>query len=116
MPLLPQQVPQARPQQNPPRQVQGAQVQGAQVQGAQVQPTQGQLDASPTIFAVMVALDASGFDIDKDSATNSPLRRQIRDHFAAQNYESLGALRRFVRDHRLKDPGADLGQYISYAL
>jgi tetratricopeptide (TPR) repeat protein len=106
MPLLPQQAQQARPQQSPPR----------QGQGAQVQTAQGQLDASPTIFAVMVALDASGFDTDKDSATNSPLRRQIRDHFAAQNYESLGALRRFVRDHRLKDPGADLGQYMSYAL
>jgi tetratricopeptide (TPR) repeat protein len=104
MPLLPQQAQQARPQQP------------GQVPARQVQAGQGQLDANPTIFAVMVALNASGFDSDKDSSTNSPLRKQIRDHFAAQNYESLGALRRFVRDHRLKDPSADLGQYISYAL
>jgi hypothetical protein len=101
MPLLPQQVQQARPQQSPP---------------APVQATQGQLDASPTIFAVMVALNASGFDTDKDSSTNSPLRKQIRDFFAVQHTENLDALRRFVRDHRQKDPSADLGQYISYAL
>jgi tetratricopeptide (TPR) repeat protein len=111
MPLLPQQVQPPRPQQSPP-----GQGRAGQVQAAQVQAPQGQLDANPTIFAVMVALNASGFDTDKDSSTNSPLRRQIRDHFAVQSYESLDALRRFVRDHRQKDPGADLGQYISYAL
>ena len=105
-PVLPQQLQQPRPQQSAP----------GQGRAGQVQATQGQLDASPTIFAVMVALNASGFDTDKDSSTNSPLRRQIRDHFAAQSYESLDALRRFIRDHRQKDPGADLGQYISYAL
>jgi hypothetical protein len=111
MPLLPQQVQQTRPQQNPP--LQGH---AGQAPAQQVQAPQGQLDASPTIFAVMVALNASGFDTDKDSAANSPLRRQIRDFFAAQRYESLDALRRFIRDHRQKDPGADLGQYVSYAL
>jgi tetratricopeptide (TPR) repeat protein len=82
----------------------------------QNQAGQNQLDASPTIFAVMVALNASGFDTDKDSPTNSPLRRQVRDYFAVQRYDSLDALRRFIRDHRLKDPSADLSQYISYAL
>jgi tetratricopeptide (TPR) repeat protein len=101
MPMLPQQQQQARPQQSAPPQVQAG---------------QGQLDASPAIFAVMVALNASGFDTDKDSSTNSPLRRQIRDYFAVQRSESLDALRRFIRDHRQKDPGADLGQYVSYAL
>jgi tetratricopeptide (TPR) repeat protein len=106
MPVLPQQAPQTRPQQGPP----------GQAHAEQVQAPQGQLDASPTIFAVMVALNASGFDTDKDSSTNSPLRRQVRDYFAAQHTESLDALRRFIRDHRQKDPGADLGQYVSYAL
>jgi tetratricopeptide (TPR) repeat protein len=112
IPLLAQQSQQPRQLQQP-RPPQSAPGQG---RTEQVQATQNQLDASPTIFAVMVALNASGFDTDKDSSTNSPLRRQIRDYFAAQRYESLDALRRFIRDHRQKDPGADLGQYISYAL
>jgi tetratricopeptide (TPR) repeat protein len=77
---------------------------------------QGQLDASPALFTVMVALNAAGFDTDADSPTNSPLRRQIRDYFAVQRFDSLDAIRRFVRDHRLKDPHAELSQYVSYAL
>jgi tetratricopeptide (TPR) repeat protein len=109
--MLPQQQQQARPPQSAP-----GQGRAGQAPAEQVQAPQGQLDASPTIFAVMVALNASGFDTDKDSSANSPLRRQIRDYFAVQRSESLEALRRFIRDHRQKDPGADLGQYISYAL
>jgi tetratricopeptide (TPR) repeat protein len=64
----------------------------------------------------MVALNAAGFDLDKDSPTNSPLRREIRDYFAVQRNESLDELRRFVRDHRSRDPKLDLSAYISYAL
>jgi tetratricopeptide (TPR) repeat protein len=75
-----------------------------------------QLDSSHTLFAVMVALNAGGFDLDKDSPTNSPLRREIRDLFAVQRSESLDELRRFVRDHHMKDPQAELSRYISYAL
>lgn len=74
------------------------------------------LDGNPTLFAVLAAINAAGYDTDIDSPTNHPLRRQLRDFLAKQNLPSLPALRRFVRDHKLPDPSADLGQYISFAL
>jgi tetratricopeptide (TPR) repeat protein len=77
---------------------------------------QNQLDSSPALFAVMVALNAGGFNLDADSPTNSPLRREIRDFFAVQRNESLDELRRFVRDHHSRDPNLELSSYISYAL
>lgn len=91
------------------------------VAAQRVQPAEGtagqnQLDASPALFSVMVALNAGGFDLDKDSPSNSPLRREIRDYFVVQRGEALDELRRFVRDHRLKDRNAELSNYISYAL
>lgn len=74
------------------------------------------LDGNPTLFAVLAAVNAAGYDTDIDSPSNSPLRRQLREHLATRNIPSLPALRRFVRDHHLPDATADLGQYISFAL
>jgi len=76
----------------------------------------GQLDASPAIFAVLAAVNAAGYDDQIDSTSNHPLRKALRDHLASQNLDSVYALRRFVRDHRKGDPGAELSKYISYAL
>jgi tetratricopeptide (TPR) repeat protein len=75
-----------------------------------------QLDASPALFAVMVAINAAGYNADADSPTNSPVRREIRDFFVTQKMESLDELRRFLRDHRQKDPYADFSQYVSWGL
>ncbi len=75
-----------------------------------------QLDGNETLFTVMVALNASGYNADADSPTNSPLRREIRDYFVTQRLESLDEIRRFIRDHRLPNPYADYSQYVSYAL
>jgi tetratricopeptide (TPR) repeat protein len=86
------------------------------VQPQTVASGQNQLDSSPALFAVMVALNAGGFNLDADSPSNSPLRREIRDFFAVQRNESLDELRRFVRDHHLRDPNAELSTYVSYAL
>jgi tetratricopeptide (TPR) repeat protein len=74
------------------------------------------LDGNPTLFAVMAALNAAGYDTEIDSPTNNPLRKALREHLGKQSLPSLSALRRYVRDHRLPDAGADLGQYISFAL
>jgi tetratricopeptide (TPR) repeat protein len=79
-------------------------------------PGQNQLDSSQALFTVMVALNASGYDAEADSPTNSPLRKQIHDYFVNQRLDSLEAIRRFVRAHRQKDPNAELTQYISFAL
>ena len=76
----------------------------------------GQLDGSKALFAVLAAANAGGFDNELDSASNHPLRKALRDHLAQQKIESVFELKRFVRDHRQKDPGADLSQYVSFAL
>ncbi len=78
--------------------------------------SEGQLDANPSIFTVLAAINAAGYDADIDSPSNHPLRKALREHIAAQNLDSVLALRRFVRDHRKPDPAAELSQYISYAL
>ena len=39
---------------------------------------QGQLDASPTLFTVMAAINAAGYDADLDSPNNNPLRKAVR--------------------------------------
>ncbi len=77
---------------------------------------ENQLDGNEALFTVMAAINAAGYDTEIDSPSNNPLRKAVRDHLAAQKIESVFELRRFVRDHKQKDPGADLSQYISYAL
>ncbi len=83
---------------------------------AQPEPQKGQLDGSKAVFAVLAAVNAAGFDTDLDSASNHPLRKALREHLAKQKIESVFELKRFVRDHHQRDPGADLSQYISFAL
>lgn len=77
---------------------------------------ENQLDGNEALFTVMAAINAAGYDTEIDSPSNNPLRKAVRDHLAAQKIESVFELKRFVRDHKQKDPGADLSQYISYAL
>lgn len=91
-----------------------------QQQAPQLQATNTQklapLDGNPTLFAVLAAINAAGYDTEIDSPTNNPLRKSLRDYLASRNIPSLGALRRFVRDHHLPNASDDLGQYVSFAL
>ena len=75
-----------------------------------------QLDSNETLFYVLAAINAAGYDEEAGSSTNNPLRGRVREYLAQQNLESLLPLKRFVRDHKLRNPAADLGQYISFAL
>ena len=79
-------------------------------------PERGQLDASPTLFAVMAAINAAGYDADSASANNSPLREIVRKELAGKQIPSLPALKDFYLEHRQNDATADLSQYISFAL
>ena len=76
----------------------------------------GQLDASPTLFTVMAAINAAGYDADIASRTNHPLRLAIREELAKRNIPSLAAIRDFVAKHKHGNETADLAQYISFAL
>jgi tetratricopeptide (TPR) repeat protein len=84
----------------------------AQAPGA----THGQLDSSETLFTVMAAINAAGYDAEIDNPANSPVRKAVRDHLKSLNLPVVEELRRFVHAHKQTDPGADLSQYISYAL
>ena len=76
-------------------------------------PQLGQLDASPTLFTVMAAINAAGYDADLDSPTNHPLRKAVRDELAKRTIPSLPKLKVFFAKHRAKDDTAELTQYIS---
>ena len=76
----------------------------------------GQLDASPTLFTVLAAINAAGYDADLASPNNVQLRQDIRAEIAKRNPPSLNALKIFFGRHRLRNETAELGQYISYAL
>lgn len=88
---------------------------GQQV-GQQSSQSQGQLDGNEALFTVLAAHDAAGFGADLDSPANSTVRKQVKDLLAARPLDSLYQLKRFFADHHLPDPGAELNQYISFAL
>ena len=76
----------------------------------------GQLDASPSLFTVMAAINAVGYKADNASPANHPLREAIQKELAKRTIPSLPAIKDFFDKHRkLTDP-AELGQYISFAL
>ncbi|MEK7405847.1 MAG: tetratricopeptide repeat protein, partial [Acidobacteriota bacterium] len=77
---------------------------------------QGQLDASPSLFSVLAAINAAGYDADLDSPANNPLREMVRKELTARQVPSLAALRQFFAEHRQKDWPAELSQYVSFAL
>ncbi len=77
---------------------------------------QGQLDASPPLFSVLAAINAAGYDADIHSAANHPLRAAVRRELASRPVPSLPELKRFFERHRQKTWGAELSQYVSFAL
>lgn len=61
-----------------------------------VRAEQGQLDASQTLFTVLTAINAAGYDAELDSPSNNPLRQTIRQQIAALNPPSVAALKQFL--------------------
>jgi tetratricopeptide (TPR) repeat protein len=83
---------------------------------SQAPKADNQLDSNEALFTVLAAINAAGYDAEIDSPSNNPERKYVRDYLATQKLDCLFDLKRFVRDHKQKDPAADLSQYISYAL
>jgi tetratricopeptide (TPR) repeat protein len=83
---------------------------------AQLPPQEGQLDGSETLFTVLAAINAAGYDANLDSNANSPVRKQVRDAIAQQHLDSVEALKKFLAQHHQETPEAELNQYISFAL
>ena len=65
---------------------------------------------------MLAAINAAGYDADRSSPANSPIRREIREGIAAKHLDSIERIKRFVETHRQKDSNAELNQYISFAL
>jgi hypothetical protein len=76
----------------------------------------GQLDFSPSLFTVMAAINAAGYDAEAASPNADPLRAQIRKAVEASHAPVIAELKMFFAEHRLKDETAELGQYVSFAL
>jgi tetratricopeptide (TPR) repeat protein len=94
--------------QNPAPAVPGGRLQG--------RSTENQLDADETLFTVMAAINAAGYDAGANSASAHPLRAFIRQQLADKDLPSIRALKSFYADHKHGDPAEDLSQYISFAL
>jgi tetratricopeptide (TPR) repeat protein len=90
---------------------------GLVVSSLSAQPApQGQLDADPAMFTVMAAINAAGYDVEVDSSANHPLRKAVRDYLKPLDAASIKELKLFYAEHKLPDPGANIAQYVSFAL
>ena len=74
------------------------------------------MDASPSVFSVLAAINSAGYDAAIDSPSNHPLRAQIRAEIARRKPAVLFDLQRFYREHKLATDAANLNQYMSFAL
>lgn len=83
---------------------------------AQQPQAQGQLDGSLTMFSVLSALNAAGYDADIASPSNHPLRAAVRKHLAGKQIPVLDEIRRFIREHRQDDDARLLSLYLSFSL
>jgi tetratricopeptide (TPR) repeat protein len=77
------------------------------------------LDTNESVFSVMAALNACGYD--EGLAQSLPVREQIRTEIsqASRDPEVASALRqicRFYADHQQPDPSRNVAQYVSLAL
>ncbi|MEQ1886712.1 MAG: tetratricopeptide repeat protein [Bryobacteraceae bacterium] len=79
---------------------------------------QNQIDSSEALFTVLAAINVAGYDDQVDAVSTHPFRHTLRTQLlaAASKLDSAWELRRFYRDHALKDPKAELSRYISYGL
>jgi tetratricopeptide (TPR) repeat protein len=76
----------------------------------------GQLDANPSLFTVMAAINAAGYKADLSSPNNHPIREAIQKEIAKRQVPSLPALKDFFERHRKRNDSLELSQYISFAL
>jgi tetratricopeptide (TPR) repeat protein len=75
------------------------------------------LDSSETLFDVLAALEASGYNAGDRVDTGGGTREAVRDYLSKQNLPVRKQLSLFYSNHQVPDdPGEDLGQYISLAL
>ena len=67
--------------------------------GAPRPAEQLELHSDETLFYVMAAINAAGYDEGIDPPDNNPLRKQVRDYLATQKIKVLPELKPFYRHH-----------------
>ena len=75
-----------------------------------------ELNSNETLFCVMAAINAAGYDEGIDLPDNNPVRKQLRDYLAGQKLAVLPNLKLFYKHHMQRTAAEDLPQYISWAL
>jgi hypothetical protein len=83
--------------------------------GRQAQAETLQLESNETLFCVMAAVNAAGYDEGIDLPDNNPLRRKVRDYLATLNLPVLPELKKYYRRHMQRAGTDDLSQYVSWA-
>ncbi len=79
-------------------------------------PEQGQLDANLTLFTVLAAANAAGYDADLASPANHPLRAAVREAILQKNPPILAELKSYFARLRSGDANEELTRYITFAL
>jgi len=74
------------------------------------------MEVNPSLFVVMAAINAAGYDADLTSNANSPVRARIREWAETTKAPVIESIREFYSNHRNRDSARDLSQYISFAL
>lgn len=77
---------------------------------------QNQLDGNVTLFTVLAAINAAGYDAELDSPSNHPLRKAVREAVRARKPASLARMKQLFEARRAWNWNAELSQYISFAL
>jgi tetratricopeptide (TPR) repeat protein len=80
--------------------------------------SENEFSVSLTMFSVLAAINAAGYDAGIDSPLNQrfQLRKQVREELAKRKIACMGELKEFYKQHRRASESADLGQYLSFAL
>lgn len=84
------------------------------------QKSKVQLQVNETVFTVVTAMNACGYD--DDLATSEPVRAQVRAEVnramerSPEAAASTKEMCQFYREHQPNDPNRDLSQYLSLAL
>jgi len=77
---------------------------------------QGQLDSDITLFTVIAAINAAGYDAGLNSPGSNPARLALRNDLQSFQGSTLDQLKNFYKQSKISDPVQDLAQYISFAL
>jgi len=76
----------------------------------------GQLDANLSMFTVMCALHAGGYDAEIDSPNNHPIRAAVVKNLASRDLKTAAEIREWLENRKLGPKNLDLNRFISFAL